>query len=52
MNTPQQLNYNQCIDNLIDSYSFSEEEIEKDVIKDCLLALPNVCINAVANQIF
>ena len=40
MNTPQQLNYNQCIDNLIDSYSFSEEEIEKDVIKDCLLALP------------
>ena len=40
MNTPQQLNYNQCIDQLIDSYSFSEEEIEKDVIKDCLLALP------------
>lgn len=40
MNTPQQLNYNQCIDNLIDSYSFNEEEIEKDVIKDCLLALP------------
>ena len=34
MNTPQQLNYNQCIDQLIDSYSFSEEEIEKDVIKD------------------
>ena len=28
------------IDQLIDSYSFSEEEIEKDVIKDCLLALP------------
>ena len=40
MNTPQQLNYNQCIDQLIDSYSFSEEDIEKDVIKDCLLALP------------
>ena len=40
MNTPQQLNYNQCIDQLIDSYSFSEEEIERDVIKDCLLALP------------
>lgn len=40
MNTPQTLNFDQCIDHLMESYSPSEDEIEKDVIKDCLLALP------------
>lgn len=40
MNTPQKLNYDQCIDDLFDQYSPSEETIEKEVIKDCLLALP------------
>lgn len=40
MNTPQTLNFDQCIDNLLESYSPSEDEIEKEVIKDCLLALP------------
>lgn len=40
MNTPQELDYNSCIDTILDSYTPSEEGIEKEVIKDCLYALP------------
>ncbi|MCF0106147.1 MAG: hypothetical protein HUJ53_05250 [Holdemanella sp.] len=41
INTPQEINYNQYIEELIDTYEPSNKEIEKDVIKDTLLALPD-----------
>lgn len=40
MNTPQDLNYNDCVEQILENYHPNEEEIEKEVIKDCLLALP------------
>lgn len=40
MNTPQNLNYSDYVETLIDNYEPVSNEIEKDVIKDCLLALP------------
>ena len=40
INTPQEINYNSYIEELMDSYTPKNEEIKKDVIKDCLLALP------------
>lgn len=40
MNTVQELNYTDYVDTLMDSYQPSVEDVEKDVIKDCLYALP------------
>lgn len=40
MNTPQEMNYVDYVDRLIDDYQPSDENIEKDIIKDCLMALP------------
>ncbi len=40
MNQHQQLNYMEYVDDLMESYHPSSSEIEKDVIKECLLALP------------
>lgn len=40
MNTPQDLNYSNYVEELIDQYEPVSTEIDKEVIKDCLLALP------------
>lgn len=40
MNTPQDFQYEQCVDQILEKYHPSEEEVEKDVMKDCLMALP------------
>lgn len=40
MNTPQDLNYSNYVEELIDQYEPVCDEIDKEVIKDCLLALP------------
>lgn len=40
MNQPQQFNYVDYVDDLMDNYQPSSADIEKDVIKECLLALP------------
>lgn len=40
MNTPQDLNYPNYVEELIDQYEPACDEIDKEVIKDCLLALP------------
>lgn len=40
MNTPQELDYDTCVDQILENYHPSEDEVEKEVMKDCLLALP------------
>lgn len=40
LNTPQDFNYSSYVEDLIDNYKPSNEDIDKEVIKDCLLALP------------
>lgn len=40
MNTVQQFDYNSYVDSFMDDYKPSVEDVDKDVIKDCLLALP------------
>lgn len=41
MNTPHELSYIECVDSLMDSYDPAVEEIQKDVIKESLMALPS-----------
>ncbi len=40
MNTPQELDYDDCVEQILEKYHPNEEGIEKEVMKDCLLALP------------